>query len=696
MKRVGLAGNPNSGKTTLFNSLTGLLQKTGNYPGVTTEVHTAETSIPDGQHVRLYDLPGAYSLYPNTSDEFELVKLLLSNQPEGNLDLIVYVADITELDKQLLLLTQLLDLGLPCVMLLTMVDKLDEQEANAIQRRLSEYFTIPILLHRSDKKSLIKKTKEWIGHQLSVSPTSSKPHFTISEDGMAILAEVNYLNSEDNIYYRWLQLHHEGKNGIPSRINEVPVAFTQKQTKFQIAETMSRYESLQLLEQNIKKILQKPTQSRSDSIDKVVTHPFFGGVIFLILLFFIFQAIYAWAEFPMNFIDSSVGLIGEGLRRILGQNMFADFIVDGLLAGLGGIIIFIPQIAILFFLLGIMEESGYMARAVYMFDHVMRRFGLSGRSMVSLMSAGACAIPAVMSARAIQNNKERLITILVAPFISCSARIPVYTILIGLAVPATTVLGLFNLKGLVFTALYVASIFAALFFGFVLKFFFKRNRSSELLIELPHYKIPNLRNVGVQMWNKTKAFVVEAGKIILLISMALWFLGSYGPGDRMIEAENRTRMEAVQNEMTQSQIDAAVASSRLEASYAGAIGKWMEPIIEPLGYDWKIGIALLASFAAREVFVGTMATIYSMENQEDELGLQARLAGEVNPKTGVKVFNFATSISLLVFFLLAMQCMSTLAIVKRETNSWKWPLVQFVGMTILAYTSAYFTYQWLS
>ena len=464
----------------------------------------------------------------------------------------------------------------------------------------------------------------------------------------------------------------------------------------QIAETMKRYELLQVLEQAVQKILRKPMKSRSDKMDRIITHPVFGALIFFGILIFVFQAIYAWAELPMNYIDAIISSLGGGMRRALGDGLVSDFLVDGILAGLGGIIVFVPQIAILFFLLGVMEESGYMARAVYMFDHVMRRFGLSGRSMVSLMSAGACAIPAVMSARSIENKKERLITILVSPFVSCSARIPVYTILIGLAVPAVTVLGVFNLKGLVFTGLYFASVLAALIFGFILKFFFKRDQSSELVIELPHYKIPNFKNVFIQMWSKTKSFVFEAGRIILIISMILWFLGSFGPADAMVEAENTARIEAESQQLDAEGVSAYISSRKLEASYAGKIGKWMEPVIEPLGYDWKIGIALLASFAAREVFVGTMATIYSMEHQDNEQMLQERLASEINPNTGKKVFNFATSISLLVFFLLAMQCMSTLAIVKRETGTWKWPVLQFFGMSGLAYLAAYVVYQFLS
>jgi len=696
LKTIGLAGNPNSGKTTLFNALTGLRQKTGNYPGITTEVHSGTIDLLSDTKTHLLDLPGAYSLYPNTSDEFELVKLILADEAASDLNLILYVADVTELDKQLLLLTQLLDLGLPCVMILTMLDKLDDVDAEAIKSKLEAFFNIPVFLQNKPGKANQSALKSWLKSQLDSPIESVKHYYELTKKEITFLSDTNYLFPTHNLYRRLLYFHHQEKTGIPKVIDELPTLFKSERTKLQIAETLKRYESLQVLEHEVQRILRKPVLSRSDKLDRVVTHPIFGALIFFAILLFIFQAIYAWSELPMNWIDQIIAVSGNGLRNILGETMVADFLVDGLLAGLGGIIVFVPQIAILFFLLGLMEESGYMARVVYMFDHVMRRFGLSGRSLVSLMSAGACAIPAVMSARSIENEKERLITILVSPFVSCSARIPVYTILIGLAVPAITVFGVFNLKGLVFTSLYFASVLAALIFGFLLKLIFKRKNSSELLIELPHYKMPQLKDVLIQMWNKTKSFVLEAGKIILIISMILWFLGSFGPGEAMLEAENEARIEAETGQFSPDERDSHIGSKKLEASYAGIVGKWMEPVIEPLGYDWKIGIALLASFAAREVFVGTMATIYSMGDNGNEDALQTRLSNEINQKTGKPVFNFATSMSLLVFFLLAMQCMSTLAIVKRETGTWKWPILQFIGMSALAYIAAFLVYQYLS
>ena len=695
MKTLGLAGNPNSGKTTLFNQLTGLRQRTGNYPGITTEIHKGQWELSTENSVQLLDLPGAYSLYPNTSDEFQLVKLLLDDQSALNVDLILYVVDVTELDKQLLLLTQLLDLGLPCVVILTMIDKVEREVLVSIENQLQAFFKLPIIIYRGEQNDndLMKRS---IGMALANSPVAVEPYYQFSKTESQLLAALPYNDKSHNVYRRLLYFHHHDKEGVAQMSENIPAKFKANRIGMQIAETMKRYENLQLLEHEVKSALRKPSQSRSDKLDRILTNPIIGPILFLASLLFIFQAIYAWTELPMNWIDSLFSGLGSTVSSTLGEGAITDFIVEGILAGLGGILVFVPQIAILFFLLGLMEESGYMARAVYMFDHIMRRFGLSGKSMVSLMSAGACAIPAVMSTRSIENNRERLITILVSPFVSCSARIPVYTILIGLAVPAVTVFGIFNLKGLVFTSLYLASVLAALIAGLFLKFVFKREQSSEMLIELPHYKAPNLKNVVVNMWSKTKAFVWEAGKIILVISMILWFLGSYGPGDTLALAEQEARTEAQQSNLNLEELNSLISSKQLEASYAGRLGKWMEPVIEPLGYDWKIGIALLASFAAREVFVGTMATIYSMEHQDNDQLLQQRLANEINPKTGQPMFNLATAMSLIVFFLFAMQCMSTLAIVKRETGTWKWPILQFVVMSTLAYVSAFFVYQSLS
>lgn len=666
-------------------------QKTGNYPGVTTSIHRAKFSLSPDTYAQLLDLPGAYSLYPNTSDELQLVKLLLDQQ--ASLSMYVYVADVTALDKQLLLLTQLIDLNLPCVLFLTKTEGLSQEQLHNVKSVLQDEFSIPVLPIVRDASDNISTIKQFLSTHVGRTNDAHKTYYQPTAEQHEWLTKIDYQEFTSYTYSDLIAATYTEL--LPIKERRFSKGNQSKNVKWQIDETMIRYQKMQPVERAIKKILDTNSSSFSNRLDAVFTHPKLGSLVFFGILFFIFQAIYAWSEWPMEMIDRGVAGVGEWIGQLIGPGQLASFIVDGVLAGIGGVIIFIPQIAILFFLLSLFEESGYMARAVYLFDHLMKRFGLSGRSIVSLMSAGACAIPAVMSARTIENDRERLITILVSPFISCSARIPVYTILIGLAVPAVTVFGIFNLKGLAFTGLYVLSALVALLAGFVLKKCFKSDQSSALLIELPPYSMPSMKNVLVIVWSKVRAFVWEAGRIILLISMVLWFLGSYGPGEAMDRAEQSAKQEVIENKLEPAEADALLSSKKLEASYAGHLGKWMEPIIRPLGYDWKIGIGLLASFAAREVFVGTMSTIYSM-GDADEVSLKARLNNEVDPKTGKHVFDFATSMSLLIFFLLAMQCMSTLAIVKRETKSWKWPIVQLVGMTTLAYLAAFVVYQVLS
>ena len=407
----------------------------------------------------------------------------------------------------------------------------------------------------------------------------------------------------------------------------------------------------------------------------------------------VFQAIFAWASYPMDLIDSLFGQLVEGVQQVLPAGWVTDLITDGILAGLGGVVIFVPQIAILFFLITILEEVGYMARAAFMFDRVMQFFGLNGRSMVALISSSACAIPAVMSTRNIANWKERLITIMVSPLISCSARIPVYTVLIGFVVPVGTVWGVFNQQGLAFMGLYLLGIFAAFASAWVFKKVLKTNESSYLMLELPSYRPPVMRNVWLNVWEKVKTFLLEAGKVIIVISIALWGLATYGPKAAIEQAEQSAIEQATEQNLPENEAADLLAAKQLEASFAGHLGKFIEPAIAPLGFDWKMGIALITSFAAREVFVGTMATIYSIGSEDDESSVRDRMAAERNPVTGDLVYSLPTSLSLLIFYVFAMMCMSTLAVVKRETKSWKWPIIQFVFMTAMAYLSSWIVYQ---
>ena len=490
---------------------------------------------------------------------------------------------------------------------------------------------------------------------------------------------------------QWLPFENES---IRHTIKEEIQQGNFESLRLQIMETMGRFDRFA---PTIRKFLKQKKDntgiSFTERADVVLTNPFWGTIIFFILMAGIFQAIYSLATYPMDWIESLFGYANTGLRSILPEGWLLDLLTDGIIAGLGGIMVFIPQIAILFLLISILEEVGYMARAAFLFDRTMQLFGLNGRSIVALISGGACAVPAIMSTRTIGNWKERLITIMVTPLISCSARIPVYAILIGLVIPPTLIFGLFNLQGLVFMGLYLLGIISALLMALLFKLILKSNEQSYLMLELPEYRKPVLRNVLNTVFEKVKTFILEAGKVIIVISIVLWLLANFGPGDSLTRSAEVGQKEAIQLNLNEVETQDYIAAKQLEASYAGRIGKFIEPAIQPLGFDWKIGIALITSFAAREVFVGTMATIYSLGSVEDELTIREKMAKEIKPNTGDPVYNLATSLSLLIFYVFAMQCMSTLAVVKRETKSWKWPIVQFVFMSALAYFSSLIVYQ---
>ncbi|MEQ9412909.1 MAG: ferrous iron transport protein B, partial [Cyclobacteriaceae bacterium] len=467
--------------------------------------------------------------------------------------------------------------------------------------------------------------------------------------------------------------------------------------KYQGAETIIRYQYIQdLLSNVVLKTADTEWKRFSYRIDKVLTHKVWGYLIFFSILFLIFQSIFAWAQAPMDFIDSTFANLSNLLRDIFPEGPFFDLITQGIIPGIGGILIFVPQIAILFAFIAVLEETGYMSRVVFLMDKIMRKFGMSGKSVVPLISGWACAIPAIMATRTIENWKDRLITIFVTPLMSCSARLPVYAILVALIIPEDKLFGFFNFQGIALMGLYLLGFLAAIVSAMVMKWIVKSSERSYLIMELPTYRMPKWSNVGLTILSKTRTFVFEAGKIILAVSIVLWVLASYGPAQQMNQAETVIDQQISNNEVPADQRESLLMAYHLEHSYAGIIGKAIEPVIAPLGYDWKIGIALITSFAAREVFVGTMATIYSVGNTEDQTTIKSRLRAEINPDTGGPRFTTATGLSLLVFYTFAMQCMSTLAIVKRETNGWKWPMIQLVYMTALAYVSALIVYQLFS
>jgi ferrous iron transport protein B len=532
-----------------------------------------------------------------------------------------------------------------------------------------------------------------------LSDIQDKPYYTLTPAEHDIIGFFKDELPGQTPYQRLIQVHHsDWLSYLPADLKE-KISQRKKEAGFnsishQIEETLNRYQRFTPVIKNAVHRAHPVEQSLTDKIDRVITNKVFGPILFFLLMFIIFQAIFTWAAYPMDLIDAGFQSLSNWISDVLPSGWFTDLIVEGVIPGIGGVMVFIPQIFFLFLMIGIMEEIGYMSRAVYMFDRVMQRFGLNGRSLVSLISGGACAIPAIMSARTIGNQKERLITIMVTPLISCSARIPVYTILIGFAVPDVKY-GPFHAQGIAFMGLYLLGIIMALVAALAMKYIFKNEGRSYLMLSLPEYKQPQLQNIAYFVKEKVGAFIWEAGKIILMISVVLWAMASYGPGDAMNNAEENAVVYALENQMTAEDSRNYIASKKIEASFAGHLGKWIEPAIKPLGFDWKIGIALITSFAAREVFVGTMATIYSIGSDSDESSVKQRMGREINYETGEKVYSPATSWSLLIFYVFALQCMSTLAITKRETNSWKWPILQFLYLGLLAYLGSFAVYQLL-
>ena len=707
--KVALIGNPNCGKSSLFNQLTGLRQKVGNFHGVTVDKKSGITNLSKDVQVNFIDFPGTYSFYPTSIDErivvgtFARPDALSDNWEEGQkYDAIVYVADITQLEKHLLLFSQIQNLGFPTVLTLNMSDVAKEESMIVKPQILSKKFGIPVVEVSGRTGEGISELKNAIENVLleKTKPSNNAFSYQFSEEEKKIAHTVQVEFGLESEYQAWLWVQHHEWLPFLTAAQRITIKsiVTEKfdLLKSQVRETMQRYDRFSPI---VTQALKKDTSASdtlSDKVDRVVTHWLMGPIIFFGLMVLIFQAIFSWSGYPMDLIDAGFGALSESVSALLPESMFRDLLTEGIIAGLGGVLIFIPQIAILFFLISILEESGYMARAVYLFDNSMRRFGLNGRSIVALVSGGACAIPAIMSTRTISNWKERLITIMVTPLISCSARLPVYAVLVGFVVAADQYWGIFNMQGLVFMGLYLLGIVAALGAGWVFNKILKTEERSYLMLELPVYRRPLLRNVLLNVYEKTKTFVIEAGKVIFVISIILWFMASFAPGNQMQLAEQTAQAEALELKLDETGTNNLIASKKIEASYAGHLGKLIEPVIRPLGFDWKIGIALITSFAAREVFVGTMATIYSIGSEAEEISVIDRMATEINPQTGELVYNQATSLSLLIFYVFAMQCMSTLAVVKRETKSWKWAAIQFLFMTALAYLGSLFVYQVMS
>ena len=739
---VALIGNPNTGKTSVFNQLTGLNQKVGNYPGITVEKKEGICKLPRGVKAHILDLPGTYSLNTTSLDESVAVELLLNKNDKDHPDVAIVISDVENLKRNLLLFTQIKDLKIPTILVINMADRMTRKGITLDIEQLEKKLDTKIALVSTRQQTGIDRLKELIADYKNLSIIPNLDTTVIAPEYFERLREA--FPNED-LYKLWLVITQD-VNFMPiekTLIKDSSSFVTKSKSelkRLQQKETIKRYQFINSILKETYLVDANAAKGIKATLDRILTHKVFGYLIFFVILLTIFQAIYDWSSIPMDFIDESFASASEWVKDTLPPGMLTNLIAEGILSGIGGIVIFIPQIAFLFLFISLLEESGYMSRVVFLMDRIMRPFGLSGKSVVPLISGTACAIPAVMATRTIENWKERLITILVTPFTTCSARLPVYLIIISLVIPEGRFLGL-GYQALTLMLLYLIGFGAAIISAMALNKVLKIKSRTFFVVEMPSYKLPLLKNVAYTVWEKTKSFVFGAGKIILAISIILWFLGSNGITDNYENApsiiENRIRTEGFTTYNQKSmEIDLAayqkalndsiakniypinalqvsdsvnqfkavlmekaknqeIASYKLENSYIGNMGKAIEPMVKPLGYDWKIGIALITSFAAREVFVSTLATIYSVGSDEEET-IKHRMAAEVNTDTKKPLFNLASGISLLLFYAFAMQCMSTLAIVKRETNSWKWPAAQLVFMSLFAYIVALFAYQTLN
>lgn len=694
---IALVGNPNSGKTSLFNCLTGLNQKVGNFPGVTVDKKTGTTNLGE-ETAEVIDLPGTYSLYPRRLDEWVSYKVLLNQDKEISADVVVVVADASNLKRNLLFCTQIIDLKVPVVIALTMMDMARRKGIKIDNAELERELGVPVVAVNPRKNKGINDLKK------AISLTAMQAYKIPARDFIdnkalaekAVEEVKQHLPELSDYTAVHFLINHESFDLSPTMqntIENIEIKNKFNPTKTQAEEILLRYS-------RIKHIMQQavsepdPLQKTlfTEKLDNVLLHRRWGYLILLAVLFLLFQSVFWLAQHPMDWIDYGFAKLSLSLSSSLPDNRWTDLLINGFIAGLSGILVFVPQIMILFGLITLLEDSGYMARISFLSDRLMRSVGLNGKSVMPMISGFACAVPAIMSARGIENRKERLLTILVTPLMSCSARLPVYTILIGLVIPQLYLFGFLGLQGLVMMGLYLLGLVMAMFVSYVARWFIKIKEKSFFILELPAYRSPRWSNVLTTMVAKARIFVFDAGKIIMIISLLLWGLSSFGPGNTMQQVADKYEVLKAAPGADIGELNKAFQTEKLESSYAGRMGKALEPVITPLGYDWKIGIALITSFAAREVFVGTMATLYSVgDEDEGSLLLKEKMKAAVRPD-GSPVFNLATGLSLMIFYVFAMQCMSTLAVVKRETRSWKWPVIQLLYMTGLAYLMSWVVY----
>ncbi len=731
---IALVGNPNSGKTSLFNALTGLNQQVGNFPGVTVDKKTGNCSISKNIEATIIDLPGTYSLYPKRADEWVSYNVLMGEDDSIQPEMIVIVADASSLKRNLLFCSQIIDLKIPIVIALSMMDLAKQKGTQIDIAGMERELGVPIVAINPRKNKGIPELKKAIEQTIEISQPPTERNF-IDESLLNKLviqdARKIFPNASDYkiLHYLINSEHFSFDDSLSNRIEQIKSTHDFNATKTQAEEIMQRYGRIKFIMQQT--VVESDPLKKSlltAKIDDVLLHKTWGYLILISVLFILFQSVFWLAQFPMDGIEWTFGKLGGWLSNILPQGLFADVFINGIVAGLSGIMVFVPQIMILFGLITLLEDSGYMARISFLTDKLMRKVGLNGKSVMPMISGYACAVPAIMSARNIENKKERLLTIMITPLMSCSARLPVYTILIALVIPSKLYFGFLSLQGLVMMLLYLLGTVLALMVAWVMKWFIKSTERSFFILELPTYRSPRWKNVLLTMIEKAKIFIFDAGKVIMVISLLLWALSTFGPSakmkavttkyDEMVKIKAAEKDSLEKNKLIANSSAALIASydssiqlniaaqqhlekerktTLLQNSYAGILGSYIEPIIRPLGYDWKIGIALITSFAAREVFVGTMATLYSVGDYADENNntLRKKMASATRAD-GTKVYDLATGLSLLVFYVIAMQCMSTMVIVKRETKSWKWPIIQLVYMTGLAYLLSFITYRFFS
>jgi len=694
---IALVGNPNSGKSSLFNCLTGLKQQVGNFPGVTVDKKTGTTALDASSRAEIIDLPGSYSLYPRRLDEWVSYKVLL-NQDELKADVVVAVADASNLKRNLLFCTQLIDLKIPVVVALTMMDLAKIKGIKIDVVGLERELGVPVVAVNPRKNKGVTDLKKAISltaqHAYKAPARDFIENKNLAPEAIEDIQKTfPQLSDYTSIHYL---INHENfllNDRLQETVENIERKHNFNPTKTQAEEILQRYNRIgHIMKQTISE--PDPVQKSlfTEKLDNVLLHRRWGYIILLSVLFLLFQSVFWLAQYPMDWIELAFGKISSSVSSILPDSRWSDLLVNGVIAGLSGILVFVPQIMILFGLITVLEDSGYMARISFLSDRLMRSVGLNGKSVMPMISGFACAVPAIMSARNIENRKERLLTILVTPLMSCSARLPVYTILIALVIPNKYLLGFLSIQGLVMMGLYLLGLVMALIVSYVAKWFIKIKEKSFFILELPVYRSPRWGNVIQTMINKARIFVFDAGKIIMVISLILWALSSFGPGKKMQQVTAHYEQLKAQPGADVAQLEKEKNTVRLESSYAGILGKAIEPAIAPLGYDWKIGIALITSFAAREVFVGTMATLYSVGEEENDLLLRDKMKMATR-KDGSPVYNLAAGLSLMIFYVFAMQCMSTLAVVKRETRSWKWPVIQLIYMTGLAYLMSLIVYQ---